>query len=120
MLLPYLPSSHCTCPSHLIVILSGLWWRRQWHPTPVLLPGKSHGWKSLVAAIYGVTQSRTQLKRLSSRPVDTLCLTCHTHQYQTLKSILRSVSKSILLQKYKTYLGKIKKLPPLLFQALSL
>jgi len=21
--------------------------RRQWHPTPVLLPGKSHGWKSL-------------------------------------------------------------------------
>ena len=22
-------------------------WRRQWHPTPVLLPGKSHGWRSL-------------------------------------------------------------------------
>ena len=22
--------------------------RRQWHPTPVLLPGKSHGWGSLV------------------------------------------------------------------------
>ena len=22
--------------------------RRQWHPTPVLLPGKSQGWKSLV------------------------------------------------------------------------
>ena len=86
----------------------------QWHPTPVLLPGKSHGWRSLVgcspwgreesdtteqlhfhfslsctgggngnplqcsclenpmdgrawwAAIYGVTQSRTRLKRLSS------------------------------------------------------
>ena len=84
-------------------------WRRQWHPTPVLLPGKSHGWRSLVgcspwdreesdttkqlpfhfslscigggngnplqcclenprdggawwAAIYGVAQSRTQLK----------------------------------------------------------
>ena len=90
------------------------YWRRQWHPTPVLLPGKSHGWRSLVgcspwgheesgtterlhfhfslsyigegngnplqysclenprdrvawwAAIYGVTQSRTGLKRLSS------------------------------------------------------
>ena len=89
-------------------------WRRQWQPTPVLLPGKSHGRKSLVgcspwgrwgsdtterlhfhfslscigegngnplqcsclenprdggawwAAIYGVAQSRTQLKRLSS------------------------------------------------------
>ena len=23
-------------------------WRRQWHPTPVLFPGKSHGWRSLV------------------------------------------------------------------------
>ena len=23
-------------------------WRRQWQPTPVLLPGKSHGWRSLV------------------------------------------------------------------------
>ena len=22
--------------------------RRQWHPTPALLPGKSHGWKNLV------------------------------------------------------------------------
>ena len=26
-----------------------LWFqRRQWQPTPVLLPGKSHGWRSLV------------------------------------------------------------------------
>ena len=23
-------------------------WRRQWHPTPVLLPGESHGWRGLV------------------------------------------------------------------------
>ena len=23
-------------------------WRRPWHPTPVLLPGKSHGWRSVV------------------------------------------------------------------------
>ena len=22
-------------------------WRREWQPTPVLLPGKSHGWRSL-------------------------------------------------------------------------
>ena len=89
-------------------------WRRQWHPTRVLLPGKSHGQRSLVrcspwdrwgsdtteqlrfhfslacigegngnplqcsflenprdggawwAAIYGVAQSRTRLKWLSS------------------------------------------------------
>ena len=91
-----------------------MWQRRQWHPTPVLLPGKSHGRRSPVgcspwgcsesdrtellhfhfspscigegngnplqcsclenpsdrgawwAAIYGVTQSRKRLKRLSS------------------------------------------------------
>ena len=24
-------------------------WRRQWQPTPVLSPGKFHGWRSLVA-----------------------------------------------------------------------
>ena len=23
-------------------------WRRKWHPTPVCLPGESHGWRSLV------------------------------------------------------------------------
>ena len=23
-------------------------WRRKWQPTPVLLPGKSHGWRGLV------------------------------------------------------------------------
>ena len=26
----------------------GVQWRKQWHPTPVLLPGKSHGQRSLV------------------------------------------------------------------------
>ena len=25
-----------------------MFWRRRWHPTPVLLPGKPHGWRSLV------------------------------------------------------------------------
>ena len=33
-------------PSYFLIYL--LYWRRQWHPTPVLLPGKSHGWRSLV------------------------------------------------------------------------
>ena len=98
-----------------MLLLQGLCRRRQWHPTPVLLPGKSHGWRSLIgwspwglkeldttewlhfhfslsyigkgngnplqcsclenprdsgawwAAVYGVAQSRTRLKRLSSR-----------------------------------------------------
>ena len=36
-------------------------WRRQWHPTPGLLPGKSHGWRSLVSAVQGVTKSETRL-----------------------------------------------------------
>ena len=42
-------------------------WRRKWQPTPLFLPGESQGQRSLVAAIYGVAQSRTWLKRLSSR-----------------------------------------------------
>ena len=89
---------------------SNIPWRRQWHPTPVLLSGKSHGQRSLVgceesdtterlhfhfslpcigkgngnplqcsslenprnrgvwwAAVYGVAQSRTRLKWLSSK-----------------------------------------------------
>ena len=32
----------------------------------VFLPGESQGWRSLVAAIYGISQSRTRLTRLSS------------------------------------------------------
>ena len=35
--------------------------RRQWHPTPVLLPGKSHGWRSLVGCSPWVAKSRTRL-----------------------------------------------------------
>ena len=35
--------------------------RRQWHPTPVLLPGKSHGRGNLVGCSPGVTKSRTRL-----------------------------------------------------------
>ena len=96
------------------MLLEAFCQRRQWQPTPVLLPGKSHGWRSLVgcrlwgrtesdmteqlhihfslscigeengnplqcscledprdggawwAAVYGVAQSRTRLKQLSS------------------------------------------------------
>ena len=34
--------------------------RRQWHPTPVLLPGKSHGWRSLVGGSpWGLEESDT-------------------------------------------------------------
>ena len=46
-----------------------LHWRRKWQPTPVFLPGESQGWESLVAAVYGVTQSWTRLKWLSSSSI---------------------------------------------------
>ena len=36
------------CSSFYIVQLSHSYWRRQWHPTPALLPGESHGQRSLV------------------------------------------------------------------------
>ena len=36
-------------------------WRRQWHPTPVLLPGKSMNGGAWKAAVHGVARSRTWL-----------------------------------------------------------
>ena len=35
------------------------------HPTPVLLPGKSHGRRSLQAAVHGVGKSRTRLSNFT-------------------------------------------------------
>ena len=108
--------------------------RRQWHPTPVLLPGKSHGRRSLVgcstwgleesdtterlhfhfslscigegngnplqcsclenprdggawwASVYGVAQSRTRLKRLSSS-IHTCCYSFITKSCPTLQPL---------------------------------
>ena len=35
-------------------------WRRRWHPSPVLLPGKSHGWRNLVGcSSWGCEESDT-------------------------------------------------------------
>ena len=41
------PSSFCT-PRPNLPVTPGVSWRRQWQPTPALLPGKSHGRRSLV------------------------------------------------------------------------
>ena len=38
--------------------------RRQWHPTPVLLPAKSHGWRSLVGCSPWSRQESDTTKRL--------------------------------------------------------
>ena len=49
-------------------------WRRQWHPTPVLLPRKSHGWRSLRGCSRGVARSR-------ARPSD-FTFTFHFHSLE--------------------------------------
>ena len=36
-------------------------WRRRWHPTPVLLPGKSHGQGAWKAAVHGVAEDQARL-----------------------------------------------------------
>ena len=41
-------------------------WRRKRHPTPVFLPGDSQGRGAWWAAVCGLAQRRTRLKRLSS------------------------------------------------------
>ena len=109
-----IPPSHSLKHFSLLGVIHSVIWRRQWHPTPVLLPGKSRGRGSLEgcspwgrqesgiterlhfhfslscigggngnplqcsclenprdggacwAAVSGVAQSRTRLKRLSS------------------------------------------------------
>ena len=40
-------------------------WRRKWQPTPVFLPGKSHGSTDWWTTVHGVTKSWAWLKRLS-------------------------------------------------------
>ena len=52
-------------------------WRRQWNPTPVLLPEKSHGRRSLVA------KSRTQLSDFT--------FTLHFHALEKEMAIHSSV-----------------------------
>ena len=117
---------------------------RQWHPTPVLLPGKSHERKSLVAwqrpwgrsesntterhhfhfsllcigegngnplqysclenprdggawwaAVYGVAQSRTQLKRLSSSSSSSRLYSVRKHLFHS--SALSDIFMNFLL-----------------------
>ena len=57
------PVTKCISSNYdnIIAHVSSSFWRRQWHPTPVLLPGKSHGRRSLVGCSLWVAKSRTQL-----------------------------------------------------------
>ena len=140
--LHYIPVCSNSCPLRQ-------WWRRQWQPTPVLLPGKSHGWRSLVgcspwglkesdaterlhfhfsfscigegngnplqcscldnprdggaswAAVYGVAQSWTRLKWLSSsssRPMIITWISIVTKSSFSLMTILFLATRCIRTQ----------------------
>ena len=48
--------------------------RRWWHPTPVLLPGNPRDGGAWWAAVYGVAESQTRLKRLSRYSNRSICM----------------------------------------------
>ena len=58
-------------------------WRRKWQPTPVFLPGESQGWGSRWAAVYGVAQSWTRLKRLNSSSSKNMILNLFSYAHLT-------------------------------------
>ena len=61
------PAMQETCRRHEFSPWVGkIPWRRKWQPTLVFLPGESQGRGAWWAAVYGIAQSRTRLKRLSS------------------------------------------------------
>ena len=67
-------------------------WRRKWQPTPVFLPGESQGRGAWWAAVYGLAQSQTCLKRLSSSsswPVPATGLEFLTHLIHLLSILPR-------------------------------
>ena len=53
-------SGHIYLHYHILAKIAKFW-RSQWHPTPVLLPGKSYGWRSLVGCSHGVAKSQIRL-----------------------------------------------------------
>ena len=56
-------------------LLTFMHWRRKWQPTPVFLPGENpRDGGAWWATVYGVAQSRTRLKRLSSSGSIDYCL----------------------------------------------
>ena len=101
--------------------------RRQWHPTPILLPGKSHGWRSLVGCcLWGCTELDTT-KRLhfhfslsyigegNGNPLQCSCLenprdggawwaaVCGVAQSRTRLKWLSSILHIIVIIKYCLY-----------------
>ena len=54
-------------------------WQRKWQPTPVFLPEKFHGQRSLQATVHGATKSQTQLSD-----------SAHTHTHARIPCFTRS------------------------------
>ena len=67
-------------------------WRRKWQPAPVFLPRESQGRGARWAAVYGVTQSRTRLKWLSSSSISRVTLLQSLMVYRTTCFINRCKS----------------------------
>ena len=64
-------------------------WRREWQPTPVFLPGESHGWGAWRATVHEFAQLhpvQTWLKQLS-RHACILCVYCHYYHEPLGKGI---------------------------------
>ena len=56
--------THHLCDLRQMAPPRSSFWRRKWQPTPVLLPRKPHGRRSLVqATVHGVTKSQARLSR---------------------------------------------------------
>ena len=60
-------------------------WRRKWQPTPVFLPGESHGERSLAGYSPGVTKNRSQLHHYH-----------HQHHNSVLKLMLMLFSHQVV------------------------
>ena len=64
----YIAAIDCFFPSQPVIFnfLNVVYYlrRRQWHPTPVLLPGKSRGWRTWWPAVHGVTKKSDTTERL--------------------------------------------------------
>ena len=60
-------------------------WRWKWQPTPVFSPGESQGRGAWWAAIYGVAQSWTRLKQLSSSRSSSIVSWKHSNMHMFLK-----------------------------------
>ena len=76
-------------------------WRREWQPTPVFLPGESHGQKSLWATVHRVAKSQTQLKRLSTHACKWLESSKWQGQQSWLCNLLYRITKNFTTLEFR-------------------